>query len=78
MWRKFAGPDFYPSMFRLTPDQRLAVQKQIEIIATDPHNTALNPIILDSNTREIEVVSIWLRYRIDDNAKRIVFLKASM
>lgn len=77
MWRKFAGPAFHASLFKLSPDQRLAIQAQIEVIASDPHKAALNPIILDDDTREIEIVGLWLRYRIDNKDKRVIFLQAS-
>jgi hypothetical protein len=77
MWRKFAGPLFHSSMFKLSADQRLEIQKQIEFIAADPHNPSLNPIMLDDDTREVEVAGVWLRYRVDDKEKRVIFLQAS-
>ena len=78
MWRKFAGPEFYPSMFKLSPDQRLEIQKLIALIVADPYNIALDPVVLDSSTRENEAASVWLRYRIDDKEKRIIFLRVSI
>ena len=77
MWRKFAGPSFHSSMFKLSANQRLEIQKQIEVIAADPHNASLNPVILDDDTREVEVAGVWLRYRVDDKEKRVIFLQAS-
>ena len=77
MWRKFAGPLFHSSMFKLSANQRLEIQKQIEVITAAPHAPALNPVILDSNTRELEVAGVWLRYRIDDVGKRVIFLQTS-
>jgi len=78
MWRKFAGPEFYPSMFKLTSDQRVAIQKLIAVIIADPYSNTLNPILLDSNTRENEAATVWLRYRIDDKEKRIICLRVSI
>ncbi len=78
MWRKFAGPLFHGSMFRLTDKQRMAVQAQVAVIAADPYDKKLNPIHLDTNIREIEVAGIWLRYQIDERDKRVVFLQASI
>lgn len=78
MWRKFAGPLFHSSMFKLSANQRLEIQKQIEVIAADPQNPVLNPVMLDDNTREIEVAGVWLRYRIDSVGRRVIFLQASI
>ncbi len=78
MWLKFAGPLFHSSIFKLLAKQRLEIQKQIEMIAKEPHSPALHPVILDSNTREIEVAGVWLRYRVDDKGKRVIFLQASI
>lgn len=77
MWRKFAGPLFHSSMFKLSANQRLEIQKQIEVIAANLNEPTLNSVVLDANTREVEVAGIWLRYRIDNTNKRVIFLQAS-
>lgn len=64
-------------MFKLSANQRLEIQKQIEVIAANPNEPALNPVVLDANTREVEVAGVWLRYRIDNTNKRVIFLQAS-
>lgn len=64
-------------MFKLSANQRLEIQKQIEVIASNPNDPTLNPVVLDANTREVEVAGVWLRYRIDNTNKRVTFLQAS-
>jgi hypothetical protein len=45
-----------------------------ERLAADPSDDLHNPVIIDRDTRDIEVAGVWLRYRLRPRTKEIVFL----
>ena len=77
MWQKFVGPAFYPSMFRLTHDQRWAVQQLIARMEKDPRDDILDPVILDNELRELDVAGVWLQYKLNVQEKKITFIRVS-
>ena len=75
MWRKLSTPEYNSSRFHLTPDQRIAVAELVSRLEADPSDEIFNPVIVDSNTREIEVAGVWVRYRLRPRTREIVFLR---
>jgi hypothetical protein len=45
-----------------------------ERLAADPRDEIVDPVILESGDREVEVAGVWLRYRLRPQTGEIVFL----
>lgn len=75
MWQKFVGPNFYASMFRLTPEQRWAVQQLAQRMEQDARDEVWAPVILNNELRELNVAGVWLQYRLNVREKKIIFLR---
>lgn len=79
MWSKRATPEFFASMRGLlSPEQRLAVQRIVAQMEADPRDEVWRPILLDRNMREIDFEGLWLRYRLDERGKEIIFIRVSL
>jgi hypothetical protein len=74
MWQKRKSPEYTSTLLPLKPEQRIAIAALCERLAADPRDTIHNPIIVDRDTREIEIAGVWLRYRLRPQLRVIVFL----
>jgi hypothetical protein len=74
MWQKRKSRDDTATLRPLTSEQRIAIAELCEQLAADPRDEIVNPVILSSGDREVEVAGVWLRYRLRPLTKEIVFL----
>lgn len=81
MWRKQAASKFFPSLKKLTSEQRATIHAIIDEIVQDPdqyeNQIYPKPLTYPNGDREIEVAGVWLRYRIDRQEQTIVVLQVS-
>jgi hypothetical protein len=73
-WDKRAAFNFNAARSKLTSAQRIAIVEVTELLAQDPYGYRPQPIIYPNGEREIEVAGLWLRYRIDDRNRAVIFL----
>jgi hypothetical protein len=62
-------------MFRLTSEQRWAVQQLVHRMEQDARDEILNPVILNNELRELDVAGVWLQYQLNVREKKIIFLR---
>jgi hypothetical protein len=73
-WDKRAAFNFNAARPKLTSAQRIAIVGVTELLAQDPYGYRPQPVIHLNGEREIEVAGVWLRYRIDDRNRAVIFL----
>jgi hypothetical protein len=75
MWTKKATPEYLRSLALLPSAKRVAVTELVARLCADPRDDLHDPLIIDSNTREIEIMGLWLRYRVHQRERMIAFLR---
>jgi hypothetical protein len=71
-WRRQAAFSFIAARSRLTNEQRVAILALTATIAQDPYG--YEAIIYPNGDREGNVAGVWVRYRIDDQNRAVIFL----
>ena len=71
-WHRQAAFSFIAARSRLTNEQRIAILELTETIAQDPYG--YEAIIYPNGDREVNVAGVWVRYRIADQKRAVIFL----
>ena len=75
MWDKFVKREFIALWSQLPSKDKQAVTQAMEALAVDPLNYEPTPVRLMNDDFLIVTLHYWIQYRLDDQQRRVIFIK---